>query len=431
MNQRITAILVLLLAIGAGWYAQSPAHPFVQGLDLASGAHLTYRADTAGVEGREIDERMLSLKEVIERRVNIFGVSEPIVQVETGRGENGDDEHRIIVELPGVTDVSEAVAQIGRTPQLEFKLGVLATTTPVKPAVPTLATTSTSTANNSELTFIASGLSGKDIINSQLQFNGGAASNEAGVLVTFSDEGKAKLAEVTGANVGNVMAIFLDGEPISTPVIREAITDGKAVISGAFTPQEARDLNRDLNFGALPFSVELIGSQSIGPSLGADTWARSIKALGFGILAISLYLIAWYRRNGIIAAVSLAIYAAIVLTLFKLIPVTLTAAGIAGFILSLGMAVDANVLIFERIRDERKKGVSPKEAIEQGFSRAWPSIRDGNLTSLISSVILYWFSGTPLVKGFALVFIIGILASMFTAITVSRIFMRALPPERA
>ena len=262
----------------------------------------------------------------------------------------------------------------------------------------------------------------------QLQFgqaHSGGLSNEPLVLLSFNSEGSDLFETITRNNVGEVLAIFLDGVPISQPVIQQAIPGGTATISGGFTPEEARELVRDLNFGALPLPIELISSSAIGPSLGAETLSAGVVAALVGFVLVGLFMIAWYRVPGVVAVLALITYGAIVLSLFKLIPVTLTAAGVAAFILSVGMAVDANILIFERMKEELKAGKPLDEAITDGFRRAWPSIRDSNLSSLISAFVLFWF-GTTLIKGFALVFGLGVLVSMFSAISVSRTLLLAL-----
>ncbi len=235
---------------------------------------------------------------------------------------------------------------------------------------------------------------------------------------------------MTQANIGKTIAIFLDGRPISTPVVREAITDGKAVISGRFTPSEARDLARDLKYGALPVPINLVGTQTIGASLGADALKASVNAGLWGFIIVGLFLILWYRLPGLLAVVSLAMYTVIMLTLFKLFGVVLTSAGLAGFIISIGMAVDGNILIFERMKEEFARGYSLEDGIHEGFARAWLSIRDSNISSIITAIILFGTATSPLIKGFALVFGLGVLASMFTSITVSRTFLFALGAKR-
>ena len=421
---RTGAFILLILGILAGYFVYtsemgsfSDRFAFKLGLDLNGGTHLTYRADVSSVDGSEIDTSMDILRQTIERRINIFGVSEPIVQVEKGgRFSKDEDANRLIVELPGVTDVSEAIRQIGKTPILEFRL---------QKDVMEFANLSEEELNALTIDdlYEEPALTGAQLKKAQLYFDN--MSGEPTVSVKYDDEGKEILKEITGANIGRIMAILLDGEIISAPVIRDEISNGEATISGAFNPEEAKELVRNLNFGALPLPIELIETQTIGATLGEETLARGMDALLIGFVFIFVFLILIYRLPGLIATASLAIYVAIMLMLFKVIPVTLTASGLAGFILSIGMAVDANILIFERVKEELKKGVSKYDAVKEGSARAWTSIRDGNLTSIISAIVLYWMSGTSLVKGFALVFGIGVLVSMFTAVFVSKIFLLA------
>jgi len=236
-------------------------------------------------------------------------------------------------------------------------------------------------------------------------------------------------AKITTENKGKVLAIFLDGQIISSPVINDAITDGKAIISGNFTADEAKSLVRDLNYGALPVPIELISTQTIGASLGEDAKTNGVKAGVVGMSLVTAFLILWYRLPGLVASISLLAYVILSLAAFKVMSVTFTAAGIAGFILSIGMAVDANVLIFERLKEELKKGKSVHDSLHEGFSRAWLSIRDSNISSIITSIILFWL-GTSAIKGFALTLGIGVLISMFTAITVSRTFLFAIAPNK-
>jgi preprotein translocase subunit SecD len=235
-------------------------------------------------------------------------------------------------------------------------------------------------------------------------------------------------AKITTEHKGEVLAIFLDGVAISSPVIQEPITDGKAIISGQFTPDQAKSLVRDLNYGALPVPIELVSTATVGASLGENAKTAGVKAGVWGLILIVAFLILWYRLPGFIASISLVIYIILSLAIFKLIPVTFTAAGIAGFILSIGMAVDANILIFERMKEELKRGKSVNDALHEGFSRAWLSIRDSNISSIITAIILFWL-GTSAIKGFALTLGLGVAISMFTAITVSRTFLFAVAPK--
>lgn len=411
MKSRITAVTLIIAAVAiayvGNWY------PFKLGLDLAGGSHLVYSADVSQVAPGDVDASMDALRDVIERRVNLFGVSEPVVQVEAG--------HRLIVELPGETDVSKAVASIGKTPLLEFKV--------LKQAdLSKLASTTAISTSTIEKFFIPTGITGRLLERAQVEFS--QNNSEPMVALQFNSEGQALFAKVTEANVGNILAIFLDGTPISMPVVREAIRDGRAQISGSFTPDEARILVRNLNYGALPVPVELISTQTVGASLGQDAVTGGIQAGIWAFIIIGLFLILWYRLPGVVATFSLAIYAILMLVIFKLIPVTLTAAGIAGFILSIGMAVDANILIFERMKEELRRGKGIHDATREGFHRAWLSIRDSNLSSIITGVILYFLGSSSIIKGFALVFIIGVVVSMFTAITVSRTFLFAVVPKK-
>jgi len=391
-------------------------YAFKLGLDLKSGSHLVYRADTSRIEldGGDIPGAMDSLREVIEKRVNLFGVSEPIVQVEKG-GILGGGEQRLIVELPGVTDVKEAIDMIGVTPLLEFKL--------LNPAMENLSQEELAKKTLGEA-FIATPLTGRFLERAQLVFD--QTTREPQVLLEFNNEGEKLFAKLTKENIGKTLAIFLDGAPISVPVIRQEITGGTATISGGFTPTEARDLVRNLNYGALPVPIALASTQTIGATLGDEATAAGARAGLWSFAIIALFLILWYRLPGLLATIALAVYVVLNLALFKLIPVTLTAAGIAGFILSLGMAVDANILIFERMKEELRKGRVLPDAIQEGFHRAWTSIRDSNTSSIITAVILYYFASTPTIKGFALVFFIGVVTSMFTSITASRTLLKAL-----
>jgi len=389
-------------------YSRILSVPFKLGLDLQGGVHLTYKADLSAIKPAEAADAMEGLRDVIERRVNAFGVGEPLVQVEKSAG--GDQ--RLIVELPGVTNVNEAIKMIGETPFLEFKT-----------ENPNADKLTEEEKKDSSKVFVSSDLTGRYLKKAILDFD----QTTFGPIISleFNDEGGKLFAKLTKENVGKSIAIFLDGAPISVPNVREEITGGKAQITGQFTPQEAKLLVQRLNSGALPVPVSLISQQSVGPTLGEKFLAKGIMAGIYGMILVSLFLILWYRLPGLAAVLALGLYTIIILALFKLIPVTLTAAGIAGFILSVGMAVDANILIFERMKEELKKGKNLQSAISEGFSRAWLSIRDSNISSLITAGILFWM-GTSMIKGFALTLGVGILISMFSAITVSRTFLLAI-----
>jgi preprotein translocase subunit SecD len=408
---RIAALLLLIAGAGIGYFgywSQQPGHPFPfrYGLDLAGGTHLVYHADTSKIDSSEVSDAMASLRDVIERRVNLFGVSEPLVQVEQGGiGSNGDQ--RLIVELPGVTNLDDAVKAIGQTPTLDFRLQQAVGTT---------------------TEFVQTNLTGQYVASAQLQFGNGSGSlsNQPVIILNFTSEGAARFKKITEENTGKVLGIFLDGAPISEPVIQEAIPNGQATITGTFTPDAARELVRNLNFGALPVPINLISSQTVGASLGSEALDASVMAGLLGFLFVAIFLVLWYRLPGLVAVIALILYTALSLAIFKLIPVTLTVAGLAGFILSIGMAVDANILIFERTKEELKEGNNLHDSVHEGFHRAWSSIRDSNISSIITGVILYWMGGTAIIKGFALVFVIGVLISMFTATIVTRTFLLAL-----
>ncbi len=423
--QRIIAALILIISALGGYFIYSSEHAnsdyrFKLGLDLRGGTHLVYKADVSSLSPEDIGDSMEALRDVVERRVNLFGVSEPVVQVEES-GVLGGNEHKLIVELPGVTNIEQAVALIGATPQLDFRLvdqeiaktvTAGATTTPAGLFVPT-------------------GLTGRYLERANIEFN--PQTREPVVSLVFNDEGRELFAKITRENIGKPLAIFLDGVAISSPTIQEEIPDGKAQITGRFTSSEVRELVRNLNYGALPVQISLVGTQTIGASLGDEAVHASVTAGFWAFLVVALFLIVWYRLPGLIAAFALAIYAIINLLLFKMLPgaaqITLTAAGIAGFILSLGMAVDANILIFERMKEEMRAGKKLEDALRDGFARAWLSIRDSNLSSILTGMILYFFASTAIIKGFSLVFVIGVLTSMFTAITVSRTLLYAILPK--
>ncbi len=413
-KKRFSALILLVLAFGVGYYAYNKATTYRLGLDLSGGSHLVFDADTSSIASADISDAMTSLSNVVENRVNLFGVSEPIVQVETG-GVIGQTTHRLIVELPGITDVKQAVDLIGKTPVLDFRL--------VKPGADKLTPEEKAKATVDDV-FVQTGLTGRYLSHASLEFD--QTTYTPRVALNFNSDGTKLFAQITKDNVGKVLAIFLDGQPISTPVIQTEIDSGQAVINGTFSVDEAKTLVRDLNLGALPVPIALASTQTVGATLGQGALDASIFAGIIAFIAVGIFLILWYRVPGIVATIALAIYVALNLALFKLIPVTLTAAGIAGFVLTLGMAVDANVLIFERMKEEVRRGLELPVAIKEGFHRAWLSIRDSNLSSIITAIILYYFASTPIIKGFALVFGLGVLVSMFTALTASRTILMAV-----
>jgi protein-export membrane protein SecD len=442
------AILVLLVTGAIAWFVHgnmtndNAKFPFKFGLDLAGGSQLVYSADVSKIAPAEVPELMEVLRQVIEKRINVFGVSEPNVQVEKSSVVAGEEAHRLIVELPGVTNVDEAIANIGKTPLLEFKLIDEEAMAAKQSAEAFVASSSASTsgAQISNVTidgksaadiepFIDTGLTGRYLASSKLEFTGGQTgqvANEPVVSIVFNEEGGELFKKITGENTGKSLAIFLDGEMISAPRINEAISGGKAIISGGFTPEEAKALAQNLSFGALPVPIELASTQTIGGALGEQALGAGVYAGVLGFVLLSVFMILWYRVPGVVAVVALFIYVVLMLALFQLIPVVITAAGIAGLILSVGLAVDANVLIAERIKEELIAGKDVKQSIDEGFARAWLAIRDSNIAHIIAAVVLFWF-GTSLIKGFALVFGLGVVVSMLSAITISRTLLLALP----
>jgi len=540
MSQRgklwLWIVFVLLLTIAAGLF-DAPhldgdgavarffnSLDYRLGLDLKGGAHLVYQADISKIsDATDRESAVEGVRDVIERRVNAFGVSEPIVQT----AKSGDS-YRVIVELAGVFDVNEAIKQIGKTPLLEFKerhpdankpatveeqkkidemnvsqrekaekllndilknpasFGEIAKEHSEDPGsrdnggnlgfakrgtfVPEFEKAVFDDLKAGELVrslvetqfgwhiiqkisergegdarevesrhiLIAkktlndvrpqvpewneTGLSGKQLKRSSVQFD--PNTGEPNVNLEFNDEGKDLFGEITKRNVGKPVAIFLDGEPISVPTVQQEITGGQAVITGRFSVKEAKELAQRLNAGALPVPISLVSQDTVGPSLGAVSLRKSLFAglIGFGFVVV--FMIGFYRIPGLLASAALVVYVILSLFVFQLANITLTLAGIVGFILSIGMAVDANVLIFERLKEEVQSGKSIEGAMTESFKRAWTSIRDSNISSLITCLLLMWF-GTSMIRGFAVTLALGILVSMFTAITVTRQLMRA------
>ena len=371
--------------------------PTKLGLDLVGGSRLVLEAETTDSIAKITPEVMSRLQFAIEQRVNKLGVAETVVQ-QVG-------EKRLLIEIPNVTDLKEAKAFIGETAQLEFKKeGKAPDGSPI---------------------WVSTGLTGQDLSKSTLSTD---ASGQWVVSLEFNAAGAKKFADLTKSLVGQQMAIFFDGELQSAPRVNEAIYGGKAQISGGdsgFAYDEAERMVNLLNAGALPVPAKIVEENTVGPTLGADSVAKSKKAGVIGLSAVMLFMLAFYRVPGLIADIALIIYSLILFALFKTIPVTLTLAGIAGFILSIGMAVDANILIFERTKEELREGRNLFTAINSGFDRAFTSIFDSNMTTIITCTILYLL-GTSVVKGFALTLAIGVVVSMFSAITVTKNFMHLI-----
>ncbi|KKS80430.1 MAG: Preprotein translocase subunit SecD [Candidatus Beckwithbacteria bacterium GW2011_GWA2_43_10] len=385
-----------------------PQYPLKTGLDLQGGTHLLLQADMGNIDPNDRTTALESVKQVITRRVDLYGVSEPMIQTS-----NFQDDYRLIVELSGVKDVSEAISLIGQTAQLDFREDLEAT-----PGAETFR-------------FLPTGLTGKDLKKATVTFSqGGNNTGQPEVSLEFTTEGAKKFGEITQRNVGRQLAIFLDNQPVTTPVVSEAILSGTAQISGNFTTKAATDLSIQLNAGALPVPIKIIEQKNISATLGSDSVRKSVIAGSIGLGLVALFMILLYGVNGFLADVALVIYGLITLAIYKLIPVTLTLPGIAGFILTIGMAVDSNILIFERLKEELRAGRPFSIALELAFGRAWDSIKDANVATIITSLVLInplnfnFLNTSGLVRGFALTLLIGVIISLFTGIIVTRTLMR-------
>lgn len=387
------------------------------GLDLSGGTHLGLEADMTGVNAEDRASALESAKEVIERRVNFFGVSEPIVQTA-----KSGDAYRVIVELPGVTNVDQATSMIGQTAKLEFREFITEPSASEAGFVfPTLGTTK------------PVDITGKDLKRALVTFSTQTGEPEVGL--EFNAEGAKKFADVTQRLVGKSLAIFLDDLPLTWPRVNTAITDGNARITGGFSQEGAKILALQLNAGALPIPVKVVEKRTVGASLGAESVAKSVSAGFIGLAIVAVFMIAQYGWLGLIADAALLMYGLLSLALFRFIPITLTLPGIAGFILSIGMAVDSNILIFERFKEEKQRGLPWRMAMETAFGKAWDSIRDANFTTLITCLILFnpgnwdFLPSSGLVRGFAVTLFFGVLVSLFTGIVATRTFIRVLYKE--
>ncbi len=377
------------------------------GLDLKGGSHLVFEADTSKIKSGDLQDALNSARDIIEKRVNYFGVSEPLVQT-LKSGNN----YRIIVDLPGITNVQEAVRLIGKTAQLTFKEEAspeakIATMTPFL----------NNLTKETELT-------GKHIKKASITFD--PQTGKPQVALTFNKEGIKLFADITNRNVGKRVGIFVDDFLISAPVVQVPIVDGNAVITGNFTIEEAKKLAIAINSGALPLSVKLIEHKNIGPTLGATEIKKSFYAGIVGLFMVLVFMIIYYGRLGFIASLALIIYGLISFAIFRSIPVVLTLPGVAGFILSVGMAVDSNILIFERIKEELRKNKDFDIAVRLGFGRAIDAIKDANITTLLVSFILFnpfnweFLPQFGMVRGFALTLAIGVATSLFTGVVITR-----------
>lgn len=390
------------------------------GLDLVGGSHLVYEVDMKDVVEEERTTVMAGLRDVIEKRVNLFGVSEP--QVLTARS---GESYRIIVELAGIKDVSAAIKQIGETPFLVFAEVGEATKKPLEFKTKD-GNTLTTEATDETAGYVPTELTGRYVASAQVGRN--QQTGRVEVLLNFNEEGAKLFEDITARNVGKQLAVLLDGNVVTAPVVNEKISGGQAQITGTFTLSEAKQMVQRFNAGALPAPITLVSQQTIGATLGTDSLKEILYAGAVGMLLVMLFMMLYYRSLGFFASIALIIYTALVLVIFKLM-FTLTLASIAGIVLSVGMAVDANILIFERTREEVKKGGQKHSAILEGFHRAWPSIRDSNIATIITSLVLYNLTSS-FIKGFALSLLIGVLVSMFTAITVTRTLLSVFMKEK-
>ncbi len=410
--------------------------PYVLGLDLQGGVNLVYQADLSQVPDK--GEAMQGLRDVIERRVNLFGVSEPVVEIQ------GQD--RLVVELPGIKDVKQAIATIGQTPYLEFDEERDAAET--QKIIDKIKEVQAAQEKKQDITkikdwqlalqnpyFKPTELTGKYLSKANVTFD--QTTLKPQIELVFNADGAKLFETITQRNIKKPLAIYLDGlsivdtngdnkidnSDIYAPIVQDKITGGKAVITGKMSAHTANDISRRLNSGALPVKIgEPISQETVGPTLGSTSLQKSLMAGLYGLLSVVIFMIIFYRLPGLLASIALVVYVALTLAIFKLIPVTLTLAGIGGLILSIGMAVDANILIFARMKEEIKEGKDLSAAIKEGFSRAWPSIRDSNINSLIVCAILFLVS-TSFIKGFALTLSLGILVSLFSAIFITRILL--------
>jgi preprotein translocase subunit SecD len=412
-----------------------------QGLDLQGGLQVLLQADVPPDQVESFDaETMQAARVIVENRVNGLGVTEPLVQLQ------GDQ--RIIVELPGIEDPDQAIATLRETGLLEF---VEADRTPLpegarvhtsldateqggagQDITPSTALTGTEALTATQYPY------GDRVFNTIMTGrhlkDAGVSTNNVGQVVIYfelTDEGAQIFRDYTTQHVGDIVAIVLDKQVVSAPVINQPITDGSGIISsnapGGFPLEEARDIAIKMKYGALPVPLTVVENRTIGPTLGQDSIQRSIRAGAIGLSIVFLFMVTYYRLPGFLADLALIIYALINFALYKIIPVTLTLPAITGFILSTGMAVDANILVFERMKEEIRAGRSLRVAMEAGFSRAWPSIRDSNLSTLITCAILFWFGsnfGAGIVKGFAITLALGLVVNLFTALFVTRTFIR-------
>ena len=377
-----------------------------QGLDLQGGTEVTLEANMKDIVASDRSDALDSAKEIIARRVDLYGVAEPSIKTVVSQ-----DTYRILVALPGVTNPEEALALIGQTASLDFYEMPVATDSPTYADLrPT-------------------GLTGKDLKKTSVGFN--SQNGKPEINLEFTEDGGKKFSEITSRNIDKPVWILLDGQILTAPTVQQAIMDGKAVINGEYTTQEAKNMVITLNAGALPVPINIIKQQNIAPTLGETSVTDSLKAGAVGLALVALFMIMNYGWLGLIADLGLVIYGLLTLAVYKLVPITITLPGLAGFILSIGMAVDSNILVFERMKEESRKGNDWLGSMELGFGKAWDSIKDANIATLITTFVLFnpfdwnFLNSSGMVRGFALTLFLGIAISLFTGIFITRNLLRA------
>lgn len=386
---------------------------FKQGLDIQGGMQIVLEADMSQIATQDRLTALDSAREVILRRVDLFGINEPVVQTSIA-----GDSHRLIVELPGVEDPAQALDLVGQTAQLEFMLVKTEETEegPITNLEPT-------------------GLSGSQLKSASVQFD--PQTNEPTVAIEFDGEGSDLFGSITSENPGELLAIMLDGALLMAPQINEPIYGGQAVITGGFSIDEAKQLSIQLNAGALPIPISVLEQRTIGASLGAESVSASVRAGVIGLIFVIMFMVSYYKIPGVLASFALGIYALLTIAIYKLLGVTITLPGIAGLLLSIGMAVDANILIFERMKEELRVEKPFERAMELGFGRAWDSIKDANVVTLATALVLInpldfqFLNSSGMVRGFGITLFIGVLLGLFTGVVVTRTLLRLFLSEKA
>lgn len=415
-NERTITIGSPVININLGGRQITKKFEFKRGLDIQGGMQVVLRADVSNIAEQDRLSALESARNIILRRVDLYGIAEPTVQTAMS-----NNEYRLIVELPGVSNPQEALSLVGQTALLDFRL--FDQTLPEEPV------SEDATASAEPLIqLVETGLTGQQLKRSTVDFD--PNTGEPVVFLEFSEEGREIFAQVTSDHTGEMLGIFLDGSLLMAPTINTPIVDGRATITGGFTIDEAKQLSIQLNAGALPVPIEVLEQRTIGASLGQDSVEKSLMAGLVGLGLVMLFMILYYGVKGILASMALIVYAILTIAIYKTMGVTLTLPGIAGLILSIGMAVDANILIFERMKEELRVGKPFAVAMELGFGRAWDSIKDANLATIITSLILInpfnlsFLNTSGLVRGFGITLLIGVLLSLFTGVVVTRTLLR-------